>query len=55
MGLRGLMSGMGMNLFAMLSMVLFVGSFMAILVWTLTRPSKEIESCANLPLHDNEE
>ena len=55
MELKGLMSGMGMNVFAMVSMVLFVVSFVAILIWTFTRPSKEIESYANMPLHDNDE
>ena len=34
MGLKGLMSGMGMNLFALLGLVLFFGSFVAIVVGT---------------------
>ena len=55
MGLKGLMSDMGMNAFAVLALVLFFGSFLAILVWTFTRSRKEIETDANIPLQDDEE
>jgi cbb3-type cytochrome oxidase subunit 3 len=55
MGLKGLMSGMGMNVFATLALLLFMASFIAIVVWTYTRPRKEIESHANLPLDDKDE
>jgi cbb3-type cytochrome oxidase subunit 3 len=50
MGLKGLMSGMGMNVFATWALLLFMAAFIAIVVWTYTRPRKEIESQANLPL-----
>jgi len=55
MGLKGLMSEMGMNAFAVLALVLFFGSFLAILLWTMTRSRREIEAHANIPLQDDDE
>jgi cbb3-type cytochrome oxidase subunit 3 len=48
MGLKGLMSGMGMNAFASLGLVLFFGAFVAIVIWTYTRPKEEIEAQSRL-------
>jgi hypothetical protein len=48
MGLKGLMTAMGMNSFAIVSLVLFVGSFVAICIWTWTRSSQELAGWARL-------
>jgi cbb3-type cytochrome oxidase subunit 3 len=48
MGLKGLMSSLGMNLYAVIALVLFFGSFLAIAVWAFTRPQKEIEAQSRL-------
>lgn len=48
MGLKGLMSSMGMDPFAMISLLLFFGSFVTILIWTYTRPKQDIESLSRL-------
>lgn len=48
MGLKGLMSGMGMNVFGMISLVLAASAFVAIVIWTFTRPRKELETYSRL-------
>lgn len=48
MDTKGLMSSLGMNWYAMVSLVLFFCSFLTVLVWTLTRPRQEIESQSRL-------
>ena len=54
MELKGLMSGMGMDPFALISLLLFFGSFVAIVVWTWTRPKEEIETLSRLYEDDEE-
>ena len=44
MDLKGLMSSLGMNGYALVALVLFFCSFVSILVWTFTRPRHEIEA-----------
>ena len=48
MGIRGLMSGVGMDGYALISLVLFFASFVGIVVWTLRRPQKEMDVCSRL-------
>ena len=48
MGLKGLMSSLGMDLYGMIALILFFGSFVSIIVWTLTRPRHEIEAQSRL-------
>jgi hypothetical protein len=48
MDLKGLMSSLGMNWYALVALVLFFGSFVSIVVWTLTRPRHEIEAQSRL-------
>lgn len=48
MGLKGLMTAMGMNLFALVSLVFFFGSFLAITIWLWTRSHGEMDACARL-------
>ena len=48
MDLKGLMSSLGMNWYALVALVLFFCSFVSIVVWTFTRPRHEIESQSRL-------
>ncbi len=48
MGLKGLLSGLGLNPFGLIALVLSLGTFLAILVWTLTRSRQELERQARL-------
>jgi cbb3-type cytochrome oxidase subunit 3 len=48
MGLKGLLSSAGMNVFAIVALVLFFIAFLAILIWTLTRSQQEIEAQSRL-------
>jgi cbb3-type cytochrome oxidase subunit 3 len=48
MGLDGLMSSMGMNLYALLALVLFFCSFVGVVLWAYTRPNQEIEAQSRL-------
>jgi hypothetical protein len=48
MDLKGLMSSMGMNIYALIALVLFFGSFVSIVIWTLTRPRSEIQAQSRL-------
>jgi hypothetical protein len=48
MDIKGLMSSMGMNIYGLIALVLFFVSFVGIVVWTLTRPRKEIEAQSRL-------
>ncbi|MBM4092897.1 MAG: hypothetical protein FJ276_26340 [Planctomycetes bacterium] len=46
MELKGLMSGMGMNGFALVGLAISFVAFLAILVWIWSRPQKEIDAQA---------
>jgi hypothetical protein len=48
MDIKGLMSSMGMNIYGLIALVLFFVTFVSIVVWTLTRPRKEIEAQSRL-------
>jgi len=54
MGLNGLLSGLGMNVFAVTGLIVFFALFVAIVVWTWTRPQREIECQARLPLEEDD-
>ena len=54
MGLKGLLSGLGMDVFAVTALVAFFALFVAIVVWTWTRPQREIECQARLPLEEDD-
>ncbi len=46
--LDGLMSRLGMAPFAVVSLVVFFCAFLGIVIWTWTRPKKEIDEQARL-------
>jgi hypothetical protein len=48
------MSAMGMDLYGLIALVLFFGSFVSIIIWTLTRPRQEIEAQSRLWEDDEE-
>lgn len=48
MGLKGLMSGMGMSGFTMVAMVIALAAFVAVVVWTFSRPRDEMEAHSRL-------
>lgn len=54
MGLKGLMSAMGMNGYALLGLVISFTAFVAILIWIWTRPQREIEDQARLCIDDDD-
>jgi cbb3-type cytochrome oxidase subunit 3 len=43
-----------MNAFGLAALVVFFGCFLAIVVWTWTRPRREIDAQAQLPLEDDD-
>jgi hypothetical protein len=55
MGLKGLMTGLGMNPFALVSLVLSFSAFVAVLVWTCTRSRQELEVQSRLWEDDEDE
>jgi hypothetical protein len=42
------MSGLGMNAFALISLVLSCSAFVAVLIWTCTRSRRELDAHARL-------
>jgi hypothetical protein len=54
MGLKGLMTAMGMNAFASAGLLISFSAFVAILVWVWTRPQNEIEKQARLCIEDDD-
>lgn len=48
MGLKGFMSSLGMNGFATIALLAFFVMFVAIVVWTMTRPKQEMDRLARL-------
>ncbi len=54
MGIKGLLSGLGMDGLAVPALVLCFCSFLAILVRTWTRPRKEIDAQSRLPLDEDD-
>ncbi len=48
MGLKGLMSSLGMDVFALVGLALFFCTFLGIVIWAYTRPRKEIERLSRL-------
>ena len=53
MGIKGLMSELGMDGLAVPGLVLCVCAFLAIVAWTWTRPRKEIDAQSRLPLEED--
>ncbi len=54
MGLKGLMTAMGMNAFALAGLLISFTAFVAILVWIWTRPQSEIETQARLCIDEDD-
>jgi len=48
MGLKGLMSGLGMEVFALVGLALFFFTFLGIVIWAYTRPRNEIDRLSRL-------
>ena len=48
MGLKGLLTSVGMNPFGLTALVLSFTAFVAVVLWTLTRPKREIEAQSRL-------
>ena len=55
MGLRGLMSALGMNFFALAGLVVSFAAFVAILIWLWRRPQSEIEAQARLCIDEDDD
>jgi cbb3-type cytochrome oxidase subunit 3 len=49
------MTTLGMNAFALVALVVFFCSFVAILAWTWSRPRRDMEARARLPIDDEEQ
>jgi cbb3-type cytochrome oxidase subunit 3 len=54
MDLKGLMSGLGMNAFAIIALLVFFSTFVGIVFWAWTRPRREMDAHAKLPLENDE-
>ena len=54
MGLKGLMTSMGMNGFAEAGLVLSFLAFMAVLVWAMTRSRDEMEAKSRLWMEEDD-
>lgn len=54
MGLKGLMTAMGMNGFALAGLLISFTAFVAILAWIWTRPQSEIELQAQLCIDEDD-
>ena len=54
MEIKGLMISLGMDVFAIVSLVVFFSAFLGIVVWTWRRPRKEMEARSRLCLDDEE-
>jgi len=54
MGIKGLMTAMGMNGFALIGLLISFTAFVAILVWIWTRPQSEIELQARLCIDEDD-
>ena len=54
MGLKGLMTAMGMNFFAVIGLIISFTVFLSILVWLWTRPQNEIDAQARLCIDDDD-
>lgn len=52
MSLTDLMSGMDLDLFPQIGLLIFVAAFVAVLVHTLCRPRAEVRKLAELPIAD---
>ncbi|MGE0480609.1 MAG: cbb3-type cytochrome oxidase subunit 3 [Phycisphaerae bacterium] len=50
MSLTDVMSGLKLVSFAQIALVIFFAVFVAIVVWVMLRPKREIERAARLPL-----
>jgi cbb3-type cytochrome oxidase subunit 3 len=54
MGIKGLMTWLGMNWFGVVALVVFFCCFVAIIIWVCTRPRREIDHQARIPLDEDE-
>jgi cbb3-type cytochrome oxidase subunit 3 len=48
-----MLSAMGMDHFALAALLVFFGSFVAIVIWVWTRPRHEMDARARLPVDDD--
>ena len=54
MGIKGLMTAMGMNGFASIGLLISFTAFVAVLVWIWTRPQREIEMQSRLCIDEDD-
>ena len=55
MKLSDVMSNAGLGGFAEWALIIFVVAFVAVCVWVLTRPQREIDRQAQIPLDSDQE
>jgi cbb3-type cytochrome oxidase subunit 3 len=53
MGIRGLMSMLGLEWVGVVVLLVAFVTFVAIVVWVLTRPKRSIDRWAQIPLDDS--
>ncbi len=46
-------SGSGMSIYAQVALVIFFLAFVAVVIWVLRRPKREIDRQSRLPLDDD--
>jgi hypothetical protein len=51
--LRDVMSAAGLTSYAELSLLLFMATFIAIVLWVLLRPREQVQRWSKLPLRDD--
>ena len=55
MELKGLMSGLGMELFAIAALVISFGAFAAVLAWAYSRPRRQVERWSQICLDEEDD
>lgn len=49
------LAGLGLDVFAVIGLVLFVATFVGITIWTLSRSRSQIDRWSSLPLDDSKD
>jgi cbb3-type cytochrome oxidase subunit 3 len=52
MGLKGLLTAVGANVFGMIALVIGLVAFVAVVIWAYSRPREQIEAESRLWLDD---